>query len=212
VALERVVWIGGSTASGKTPIADYLAERFALPAYHVDRHDEEHVARRDPARHPAIDAWAARTADETWVELPVAELVEATLGFARERFELVMQDLAALAERGGVIVEGFQLLPELVAPLLGGPRQAVWLVSTDRFRLEALQRRGTAWQMPRQTSNPARALQNRLDRDEALAEGVRGDARARGLKVVDVDGRRPLPVVATEVETHLFPAIKAAVA
>jgi hypothetical protein len=93
--------------------------------------------------------------------------------------------------------------------LLDGPRQAVWLVSTDRFRLEALQRRGTAWQMPKQTRSPARALQNRLDRDEELAARVRAEARSRGLKVVEV-GRRPLPVIATEVETHLYPAIKAA--
>jgi 2-phosphoglycerate kinase len=212
VALERVIWIGGSTGSGKSSIADYLAERFGLAAYHVDQFDREHQERRDPARHPAMDAWAARTLDETWVELPVPELVEATLGFARERFELVLEDLAARAASGGVIAEGFQLLPELVAPLLGGPRQAVWLVSNDRFRLEALQRRGTAWQMPKQTSNPARALQNRLDRDEALADRIGAEARTRGLKVVDVDGRRPLPVIATEVETHLFPAIKAALA
>jgi 2-phosphoglycerate kinase len=209
VALEKVVWIGGSTGSGKSSIADYLADRFGLAAYHVDAFDREHEARRDPARHPATEAWAARSLDETWVDLPVAELVEATLGFSRERFELVLEDLAALVERGGVVAEGFQLLPELVAPLLDGPRQAVWLVSTDRFRLEALQRRGTAWQMPKQTRSPARALQNRLDRDEELAARVRAEARSRGLKVVEV-GRRPLPVIATEVETHLFPAIKAA--
>jgi chloramphenicol 3-O-phosphotransferase len=210
VALERVVWIGGSTASGKSSIADYLADRFGLAAYHVDRRDREHEARRDPSRHPAIEAWASRTLDETWVDLPVPELVEATLAFSRERFELVLDDLAELARGGAVVAEGFQLLPELVAPLLGCPRQGVWLVSTDRFRLEALQRRGTAWQLPKQTSNPARALQNRLDRDEAIAERVRAEAQSRGLKVIEVS-RQPLSVVATEVETHLFPAIKNAV-
>jgi adenylate kinase family enzyme len=200
---ERLVWIGGSTASGKTSIAGYLAEKYGLEPYHVDRFDEEHVARRDAVAQPALEAWAGRTLDETWVELPVEELVEATLDFHRERFPFILDDVARLSS--AVVVEGFALLPELVAPQLADPRQAVFLVSTERFRLEALQRRRTASTMPRRTSNPARALQNRLDRDEQLAEHIRCDARVRGLSVVEVDGKRPLSVVAADVEARLFP-------
>jgi adenylate kinase family enzyme len=199
---ERLVWIGGSTASGKTSIADYLAEKYGLEPYHVDRFDEEHLARRNAQAQPALEAWARRTLDETWVELPVQELVEATLDFHRERFPFILDDIARLPR---AVVEGFALLPQLVAPQLEDPRQAVFLISTERFRLEALQRRGTVSSMPRRTGNPARALQNRLDRDEQLAEHIRRDARARGLSVVEVDGKRPLAVVAAEVEARLFP-------
>jgi uridine kinase len=201
---ERLVWIGGSTASGKTSIADYLAEKYGLEPYHVDRFDGEHLARRNPEAQPALEAWTRRTLDETWVDLPPDDLVEATLEFDRERFPLILEDLERVPAPG-VVVEGFQLLPELVAGQLADPRQAVFLVSTERFRLEALQRRRTAWTMPRQTSNPARALQNRLDRDEQLAEHIRRDARVRGLGVVEVDGKRPLAVVAADVEARLFP-------
>jgi adenylate kinase family enzyme len=197
-----LVWIGGSTASGKTSIADYLAEKYGLEPYHVDRFDEEHLARRNPQAQPALEAWARRTLDETWVELPVQELVEATLDFHRERFPFILDDVARLPR---AVVEGFALLPQLVAPQLEDPRQAVFLISAERFRLEALQRRGTASSMPRRTGNPARALQNRLDRDEQLAEHIRRDARARGLSVVEVDGKRPLAVVAADVEARLFP-------
>jgi adenylate kinase family enzyme len=196
------LWIGGSTGSGKSSIADYIAEKYGLEPYHVDRLDDEHLARRNAAAQPALEAWAGRTLDQTWVDLPVDELVEATLDFQRERFVFVLDDLA---HRPPAVVEGFALLPELVAPQLEDPRQAVFLVSTERFRLEALQRRGTVSSMPRRTGNPARALQNRLDRDEQLAERIRRDAHARGLAVVEVDGRRPLAVVATDVEARLFP-------
>jgi len=196
------VWIGGSTASGKTSIADYLAEKYGLEPYHVDRFDEEHLARRNTQAQPSLEAWARRTLDETWVELPVQELVEATLDFHRERFPFILDDVARLPR---AVVEGFALLPQLVAPQLEDPRQAVFLISTERFRLEALQRRGTVSSMPRRTGNPARALQNRLDRDEQLAEHIRRDARVRGLSVVEVDGKRPLAVVAADVEARLFP-------
>lgn len=198
------MWIGGSTASGKTSIADYLAEKYGLEPYHVDRFDEEHLARRNPEAQPALEAWARRTLDETWVDLLPDDLVEATLELHRERFPFILEDLERVPAPA-VVVEGFQLLPELVAEQLADPRQAVFLVSTERFRLQALQRRRTAWTMPRRTSNPPRALQNRLDRDEQLAEHIRHDARVRGLSVVEVDGKRPLAVVAADVEARLFP-------
>jgi hypothetical protein len=86
VLAERLVWIGGSTASGKTSIADYLAEKYGLEPYHVDRFDEEHLARRNPEAQPALEAWARRTLDETWVDLLPDDLVEATLELHRERF------------------------------------------------------------------------------------------------------------------------------
>jgi hypothetical protein len=87
-----------------------------------------------------MEAWNARTLDETWVELPVWKLVEATLAYSRERIDLIAEDLRAVSARGVVVAEGFQLTPEVVAPLIESPRQAVWLIPTHRFRQEILLR------------------------------------------------------------------------
>jgi hypothetical protein len=179
-----------------------LARRYGLTVYHVDEHELEHARRRDPDRHPAMEAWNARTLDETWVELPLADLVEATLAYSRERIELIMEDLRALSAGRVVVAEGFQLTPEVVAPLIESARQAVWLLPTPRFRRETLLTTPQAWAMPIPTSDPERAQAHRIERDGLVVERVREQALVRGLRVIDVDGTQTVDDVRAAVEEH----------
>jgi hypothetical protein len=204
----RVVWIGGGTSAGKTSIARALADRFGLPSYHVDEHERDHARRRDSVRHPAMEAWNRRSLDETWVDLTVEELVEATLAYSRERIELIAEDLAELSARRPVVAEGFQLTPEVVAPLIDGPRQAVWLLPTDRFRRRMLLSTPQAWATPNRTSDPARAQAHRLERDGLVVERLREQAMARRLRVFDVDGVQTLDRVQAIVEEHFEPYLR----
>jgi hypothetical protein len=199
------VWIGGGTSAGKTSIARELARRYGLTSYHVDQHELDHARRRDLRRHPAMEQWSARTLDETWVDLPVEELVEATLAYRRERIELIVEDLAALSAQATVVAEGFQLTPEAVAPLLESTRQAVWLLPTSSFRRETLLRRPHAWTAPNLTRDPERAQANRSERDGLLVERFREQALAAGVQVIELDASRPLTAVEAAVEAHFRP-------
>jgi adenylate kinase family enzyme len=204
----HVVWIGGGTSAGKTSIARALAERYGLTSYHVDEHEREHASRRDPRRHPAMEAWDKRSLDATWVDLAVEDLIEATLAYSRERIELIAEDLAELSARRPVVAEGFQLTPEVVAPLIDGPRQAIWLLPTHRFRRRMLLRKPQAWTTPNRTSDPARAQAHRLERDGLVVERLRKQALARRLRVLDVDGTQTLDRVQAIVEDHLEPYLR----
>jgi hypothetical protein len=86
-----------------------------------------------------------------------------------------------------IVAEGFRLLPNLVAPLLTDVGQAVWLLPTPEFRRAAIESRGTTWDIARRTSNPARALDNLLARDQLFTARLGLEARQLGLQVVDVD-------------------------
>jgi hypothetical protein len=199
------VWIGGATSAGKTSIARELARRYGLTSYHVDQHELDHARRRDARRHPAMEAWNRRTLDETWVDLPVEQLVEATLAYSRERIELIAEDLAALSAHATVVAEGFQLTPEAVAPLLESPRQAVWLLPSPSFQRERLLRGRHAWATPNLTRDPKRAQASRSDRDALLVERFRDQALAAGMQVIEVDASRPLTAVEAAVEAHFRP-------
>lgn len=200
--------MGGGTSAGKTSVARALADLYGFPTYHVDEHEHDHARRCDPRRHPAMEAWNARTLDETWVELPVWKLVEATLAYSRERIDLIAEDLRAVSARGVVVAEGFQLTPEVVAPLIESPRQAVWLIPTHRFRQEILLRNPPAWASPNRTSDPERAQAHRIERDWLLTERVRQQALERGLRVVDVDGTQTIDEVCAAVEKHFEPYLQ----
>ena len=60
--------------------------------------------------------------------------------FHGEGFELLVDDLRSLPAAGPVLVEGFRLLPTLVAPLLADPKDAAWLIPTEAFRRQACAR------------------------------------------------------------------------
>jgi hypothetical protein len=199
--LRRVLWIGGGTGGGKSSTAIALAEKHGLERYSYDWHDSrDHTERTRADRHPNRAAFLAMSMDERWVTRSPEQMVDETLASFRERFEMVLDDLAALdADR--VIADGFGLLPELVAPVIADPRQAIFLLPTPPFREWALAQRG--WVTIEGTSDPARARANRLVRDGLLTDHVRRSAATLGLRVIEIDGSRSLNDVIASAEEHL---------
>jgi adenylate kinase family enzyme len=203
LTLDDVFWIGGSTCSGKSTIADRIAARRGVSVYHVDEHEQDHADRATAAGLPVYERWVAMTLSERWALSSVEELVADTLALSEERMPLILEDIG----EGPVIVEGFQVYPWLVAPLLDSPRQAVWLVCTPEFRRATHFARPHAWSTPNKTDDPEGAQANRLERDDRIAEEISRRAHALGLSVIEVDGSRAIDDVAAEVELHLdFPA------
>jgi hypothetical protein len=204
-ALAHVLWIGGPTDAGKTSVARVLAARYDLRVYHYDLLDRleppGHWARVDPARHPHMHAALGRSREATWVETTPEALLTDWRRTAVERFALALEDLLALPGGPPVVAEGYGFLPALVAPLLTSPRQAVWLVPSDAFRLAGRARRGkdTLWA---DTSDPARARHNHLGRDVLIGHVVREQAHRLGLTVAEVDGTRSMEDLTARVAAH----------
>lgn len=197
--LDTAFWIGGSTCSGKTTVANRIAELRGLPVYHVDEHEQEHAERATAAGLPVYERWVGMTLTERWALSPVEDLVTDTLALSEERMPLILEDIG----NGPVVVEGFQVYPWLVAPLLESPRQAVWLVCTPEFRRTTHFGRPHAWSTPSKTEDPERAQTNRLERDDRIAEKILRRARELGLKVIEVDGSRGIDDIAAEVGLYL---------
>jgi hypothetical protein len=139
------------------------------------------------------------TLTERWATSSVDELVADTLAMSQERLPMIIEDL----DDEPTVVEGFQLYPWLVAPLLESSRQAVWLVCTPAFRRATHFSRPHAWVMPKQTDHPERAQENRLERDDCIGAEIARGAHDLGLKAIEVDGSRNLEDIAAETDAHL---------
>lgn len=184
--LDHVRFIGGGSGAGKSTIARQLATNHGLHLYHSERFSE-YAARTTPADAPLLRAFMAMDMDERWLNRSPQVMFDTFHGFHGEQFDLVVEDLLALPKKPPVLVEGFTLLPHEVAPLLSGPRQAVWLIPTPEFRRAAFESRGSIWDIAGKTSDPERALANLLARDQLFTEHVRREATALNLPVVEVD-------------------------
>lgn len=180
-----MLWLGGMSGVGKTTNGRAVARTFDLRFYALDSYTLDHHRNRvRPAEHPGLAWFDSHSVEEIWVQTPGAEIADRFEAASRERFPFVLDDLLALPSDAPILVEGPQLLPELVAPLLGHEDQALYLVADGELQRQLLAGRGGA--SYERSSDPERALANRLERDRILTERLRAAALERGLTVREV--------------------------
>lgn len=205
--LHGALWIGGGQWSGKSTVAQILAFRYGLTAYHYDYHD----ARAHEDRRVARDARLGRPVpevrdpDETWVKPSPEELAAKSLAGFPERFGWALDDLRALVSGRPVLAEGWGLRPELVAPLLSSPRRMVVMVPTEEFRARQVRRLPRARKVHQRVSDPERAQANRLERDRLVAQDAAARAEELGITVIRVDGSLSAAQVADVVASRFRP-------
>jgi hypothetical protein len=210
--LDSVLWVGGAQWAGKTTVARLLAARYPLVVYAYDYHDaRSHSARAraDADRFPAYSAFLAALDDDpdrVWSDPSPEQMAERELAVFSERFQMVLEDLAALPDATAVLAEGWGLRPSLVAPHLAAPEQAIFLVPSDSFRQSQLDALGRAKRLGiGGLREPARAQRNRVERDRLLADDVVARADALGLPVLEVDGTENALTVSGRVEKQFRP-------
>jgi hypothetical protein len=200
--LRHVRFIGGGSGTGKSTVAHRLAAEYGLRLHAVEPLSA-YVERTTPDDAPLLHAFLAMDMDERWLNRTPDVMRDTFHGFQGEGFWLLVEDLLALPTSPPVLVEGFTLLPRLVAPLLTHPHQAVWLTATPEFRRAAFESRGSTYDIARQTSDPERALENLLERDRLFTEDVAQEAAALCLPVIRVDVGMTINRVAERVSEAL---------
>jgi hypothetical protein len=186
--LGHVYWIGGGSGAGKSTIARRLAAALGLRVYATDDVMADHARRSTPEEAPALHRFMAMDMDERWVHRAPRTMLETFHWFRGEGFARIVEDLLALPPDEPVVVEGFRLLPRLVAPLLPGPGHAVWLLPTPGFREAVFAGRGGASSgFVARTADPERALANLLERDRLFTDLLRAETARLALPVVEVD-------------------------
>lgn len=203
-ALRHVIWLGGAPDAGKSTLAHELARKHDLRLYIQDRHEMEHFARATDERHPEMRAFWAMSVDERWVLRASEEMAAQVVRSSTERFDLLVEDILKEPRDAPMLVEGPWLLPELVAPALSDPRQALWLIPSPEFKQASAAKRGKPG-MSHETSDPERATRNWRERDRLLAEHVRRSAVALGLTLWEVDGSVSPEETVERAERHFAP-------
>jgi hypothetical protein len=193
-----VFWLGGGSGAGKSTLARAVAGRLDLAVYHVDVFGYEHLRRMRRGPFPETQAFNHMSYAQRWLRDPKT-LAAQFLTLSRERMPLILEDVATLVPGPTILAEGPQLLPELVAPLLGGTAGALWLLPTADVGRRGVAAR--AEEVP--ISEEERASENRYQRDVLVTSALRQGALELGLGTVEVDGRRSLADT-VDVLAHLL--------
>jgi hypothetical protein len=125
-----------------------------------------------------------------WLEWTPAKQAADFERISRLMLGFVLDDLHTLPQQPSVLVEGPQVVPDV----LPDDARAVFLIPVPEFQRKALSPR------PMPSSDPARALANRLRKDRLYADRVAESASARGFTVIEVDGSRTTDEICLQVE------------
>lgn len=185
--IDGVRWLGGGSGAGKSTVAQRLVEGLGWQLYSSDDTMAEHAHRSDRSKHPFLAAFLDADMDVRWLHRSPGEMLDTFHWFRGEAFEMIVDDVDRLAAAGPVLVEGFRLLPRLVAPLLASKQHAVWMLPTPEFRRAAFEARGSLWSIADRTKDPEQALLNLLIRDAMFTDRLRGEVNELGLAAIEVD-------------------------
>jgi 2-phosphoglycerate kinase len=198
--LKHVRWIGGGSGAGKSTIARRIAARHGLRVFATDDAMADHARRSTGQDAPLLHRFMAMDMDARWVNRSPEAMLETFHWFQGEAFDRIVEDLLRLPPGPGVIVEGFRLLPRLVAPLLSVPTHAVWLLPTPGFRQTVMESRGgSASGFLARTTDPPRALRNLLERDRMFTDVLREETAHLHLPAIEVDATMTEDDLATRV-------------
>ena len=206
--IRNTLWIGGAQWAGKSTVANLLAEKYGITAYHHDYHNaRSHHARWVEKRVRTGEPYPEFDFEWMWVTRTPAEMAEELISeHFPEAFEWILDDLRALHPGRPILAEGWGLRPELVAPLVDSPRRMVVMVPTEEFQRHqerTLERAGSL-QAPG-LSDPERGQRNRIGRDRLVGEDVVASAHSLGIRVISVDGSLDAAGVAGLVADHFEP-------
>ncbi|WP_150265060.1 hypothetical protein [Paenibacillus tepidiphilus] len=198
---KPVYWIGGSACAGKSTLAKRLAAKYGLRRYACDEHADHHLRAVSPESQPVMTRISAMDMNEVFYKREVEEQLASYVEYLNEDFQLVLRDLAQMAD-APVVVEGNQLLPSSVAPLLREEDRAIWLIPGEAFQREQYSRREWIHGILQATEDPEAAFGNWMRRDAWFARRVKQEAEDRKLSVLEVDGRLSLEQNLALLERH----------
>jgi len=207
-AWADVLWLGGGPDAGKSTAGRILVRRHGLGFYSLDKQGQAHLQRlaagsgaESAAESATYQKVLEASPAERLAELEPAEHVDWTWTFARDRFPLLLEDLRKFEGPRPILAEGVGLLPELVKPLLTTTRQAIWLAPGEAF-IQANWGRSKKRFLARQTADPAQAKRDLMAVDRLLAERIVEQARAHGLRALEIDGSCSAAEVAEVMAGH----------
>lgn len=196
---RQIYWIGGSACAGKSTLAGRFAEKYNMALYACDEHYEDHLQRITGKVKSAMYRVSQMSMNEVFFTRDVAEQLDVYTGCLREDFNYVLSDLEG-SGAGPIVVEGNQLLPALVAPLLKPMDKAIWVIPAEPFQREQYSKREWIQGILQATENPELSFNNWMKRDALFAARIRSGAGERKLKVLEADGSRTLEQNFAELE------------
>lgn len=189
-AAGALLLVGGSSCAGKTILCRKLSEQYKIRCFHIDDHLGEYALKGQENGLPVCLHQKQLSPREFWMRDPV-EMCKELIGFYREIFPFVIEDLRNTAIDGPLIAEGIALMPELVMqefPELAGtvpPHHVEYVcrVAEEAFQVQHFREREWVPLLLEGCEDKEKAFSNWMKRENLFAEYVKQTARQLNCQV-----------------------------
>jgi len=196
-----VYYIGGSPCSGKSTVAQALAEQYGFHYFKVDDHLDRYMQMGADDGKACCAALQGMSADQIWMRDPLVQCEE-ELQIYKEIWAYIRADLAQLDASRGVITEGAAFLPSL-AQQCGIPAgQYISITPTKAFQVEHYRQREWVPYVLAECSDQEQAFAHWMDRDALFAQAVQQQCLACGYVSLINDGSISVAEMISRVRTH----------
>lgn len=183
----QTYYIGGSPCSGKSTIAEMLAEKYCLNYFKVDDYLNKYVEIGSLQGKPICKKQLEMNAEEIWMRGPLLQCQE-ELRFYEEIIEYILSDLSSMSGSRGIITEGAAYLPVLMKKYNISEERYFSLIPTKEFQVSHYKLREWLPYVLRECKDKETAFNNWMERDALFALEVNNQCRKEGFSSIINDG------------------------
>lgn len=188
--MKQIYYIGGSPCSGKSTVAEHIAESLGFKYFKVDDHLDRYMKMASKDEKPYAREVSEMSADEIWMRSPSVQNEE-EFALYREFFPYIQKDLEEI-ESENIITEGASYLPEFAKQLHLDQNQYFCIVPSKTFQYEHYKERPWIWYVLEGCSNKEQAFENWMERDVLFGKQVYQEAIRLGYTAFMNDGTRSI--------------------
>ncbi len=198
--MKRIYIIGGSPCSGKSTIASILSKKYKLHYFKVDENLEKYTLAGSKKSGSICEKRIYRKPDEIWLRKPEIQCAE-EIGFYKEVFDLVLEDIREIKTDRDIIVEGAAFLPELICKIKNFDIKYMFLTPSAEFQVSHYKQRDWIKYVLENCSDKEKAFNNWMKRDILFANYVRKTCGEKYFSVVN-DGSLGVEELIAKVENY----------
>lgn len=185
--MTKIYYIGGSPCSGKSTVAEMIANKYNMYYFKVDDFLFEYIAKAKDKGIVSSTKASLMTVDETWLRNPMEQCKE-EFTIYKEIFEFVLEDISKINTQNGIIAEGAAFLPDLMRHIGVNEKHYICIVPTKEFQYIHYKQRSWVPHVLEGCSNKELAFENWMKRDAFFAIKVKQESENLGYKTFITDG------------------------
>lgn len=194
-------FIGGSPCSGKSSVAEIIANRYGLYYFKVDDYLDKYTELGAKKNLEICMKQKVLSPEQIWMREPIIQCKE-ELQFYEEIFDFLIDELKSISYEAGIVTEGAAYLPELMKLMNVAQNRYISITPTKDFQMFHYKKREWVPFVLEGCRDKGKAFENWMERDALFADEVRRQCEKENYESLVNDGEASVEELLDVVVKH----------